>query len=130
MVSMDVEAIAVIKKNRQKNNNTKGCVKAMEKLPQHILFVLFYRKTDCIFKGTDRGTDRAVFLDKREFTGPIYTQIKEAVDFVLRNIRLGATIDGLVRKEKYELPPEAIREILFLVCIRLSVVEMGLKSNT
>ena len=38
-----------------------------------------------------------------------YTQIEEAVDFVLRNIRLGATIDGLVRKEKYELPPEAIR---------------------
>ena len=98
----------------------------MEKLPQHILFVLFYRKTDCILK----EQIVAVFLDKREFTGPIYTQIKEAVDFVLRNIRLGATIDGLVRKEKYELPPEAIREILFLVCIRLSVVEMGLKSNT
>ena len=86
-----------------------------------------FSKTQCaVFK----GTDRAVFLDKREFTGPIYTQIEEAVDFVLRNIRLGATIDGLVRKEKYELPPEAIREILFLVCMRLSVVEMGLKSNT
>ena len=77
-----------------------------------------------------KGTDRAVFFDTREFTGPIYTQIKEAVYFVLRNIRLGATIDGLVRKEKYELPPEAIREILFLVCMRLSVAEMGLKSNT
>ena len=86
-----------------------------------------FSKTQCaVFK----GIDRAVFLDKREFTGPIYTQIEEAVDFVLRNIRLGATIDGLVRKEKYELPPEAIREILFLVCMRLSVVEMGLKSNT
>ena len=86
-----------------------------------------FAKTQCaVFK----GTDRAVFLDKREFTGPIYTQIEEAVDFVLRNIRLGATIDGLVRKEKYELPPEAIREILFLVCMRLSVAEMGLKSNT
>ena len=34
------------------------------------------------------------------------------MDFVLRNIRLGATIDGLVRKEKYELPPEAIREMI------------------
>ncbi len=66
-------------------------------------------KTLCaVFK----GTDRAVFLDKREFTGPIYVQIEEAVDFVLRNIRLGATIDGLVRKEKYELPPEAIREMI------------------
>ena len=76
------------------------------------------------------GTDRSLFLFNFYFTGPIYTQIKEAVDFVLRNIRLGATIDGLVRKEKYELPPEAIREILFLVCIRLSVVEMVLKSNS
>ena len=46
-----------------------------------------FSKTQCaVFK----GTDRAVFLDKREFTGPIYTQIEEAVDFVLRNIRLGA----------------------------------------
>ena len=68
-----------------------------------------FAKTQCaVFK----GTDRAMFLDKREFTGPIYTQIEEAVDFVLRNIRLGATIDGLVRKEKYELPPEAIREMI------------------
>lgn len=37
---------------------------------------------------------------------------KIAVDFVLRNIRLGATIDGLVRRERYELPPEAIREMI------------------
>ena len=68
-----------------------------------------FSKTQCaVFK----GTDRAVFLDKREFTGPIYAQIESAVDFVLRNIRLGARIDGLVRKEKYELPPEAIREMI------------------
>ena len=68
-----------------------------------------FSKTQCaVFK----GNDRVVFLDKREFTGPVYTQIEEAVDFVLRNIRLGATIDGLVRKEKYELPPEAIREMI------------------
>ena len=68
-----------------------------------------FSKTQCaVFK----GTDRAVFLDKREFAGPVYSQIENAVDFVLRNIRLGATIDGLVRKEKYELPPEAIREMI------------------
>ena len=68
-----------------------------------------FSKTKCaVFK----GTDRTVFLDKREFSGPIYTQIEEAVSFVLRNIRLGATIDGLVRREQYELPPEAIREMI------------------
>ena len=68
-----------------------------------------FSKTQCaVFK----GTDRTVFLDKREFTGAIYEQIEEAVDFVLRNIRLGAAIDGLIRKEKYELPTEAIREMI------------------
>lgn len=68
-----------------------------------------FSKTQCaVFK----GTDRTVFLDKREYSGPIYEQIVEATDFVLRNIRLGSTIDGLVRKESYELPLEAIREMI------------------
>ena len=68
-----------------------------------------FSKTQCaVFK----GTNRTVFLDKREFTGPIYKQIENAVEFVLRNIRLGATIDGLVRRESYELPVEAIREMI------------------
>mgnify|MGYP002624680134 CR=1 FL=1 len=68
-----------------------------------------YSKTQCaVFK----GTDRSVFLDKREYTGPIYTQIEDAVDFVLRNIRLGVKIEGLIRKESYELPIDAIREMI------------------
>ena len=37
-------------------------------------------------------------------------RFEEAVNFVLRNIRLGATIDGLVRKEKYELPEPKFQE--------------------
>lgn len=68
-----------------------------------------FSKTQCaVFKGTTRD----VFLDKREYTGPIYNQIEEAIHFVLRNIRLGATIEGLVRKEEYELPVNAIREMI------------------
>ena len=68
-----------------------------------------FSKTQCaLFKGTERD----VFLDKRTFTGPIYEQIEDALTFVLRNIRLGARIDGLVRKEAYELPVGAIREMI------------------
>ncbi|MCR5783580.1 MAG: putative DNA binding domain-containing protein [Clostridia bacterium] len=68
-----------------------------------------FSKTQCaVFK----GTDRAVFLDKREYTGPVYEQIDEALNFVLRNIRLGAKIEGLLRRESYELPVEAIREMI------------------
>ncbi len=68
-----------------------------------------FSKTQCaVFK----GNERTVFLDKREFTGPVYEQIEAATTFVLRNIRLGAKIEGLVRKESYELPIEAIREMI------------------
>ena len=68
-----------------------------------------FAKTQCaVFK----GTDRRVFLDKREYDGPLYSQIDEAVNFVLRNIRLGAKIEGLLRREEYELPVDAIREMI------------------
>lgn len=49
---------------------------------------------------------------QREYTGPLYKQIEEAEAFVLRNIRLGVKLDGLIRKESYELPIEAIREVI------------------
>lgn len=59
-----------------------------------------------------KGTERVVFVDKREFDGPLYEQIEEAYAFVLKHINLGAKIDGLVRTDAYELPPEAIREAI------------------
>ncbi|MFP3153291.1 putative DNA binding domain-containing protein [Lachnospiraceae bacterium ZAX-1] len=59
-----------------------------------------------------KGTTRSVFIDKREFGGTLYEQIEEAYNFVLKHINLGATIEGLFRKEKYELPPDSIRELI------------------
>lgn len=100
-------------------------------------FVLFtnntfrFAKIQCaLFK----GEDRAVFIDRREFTGPIYDQIEEAYQFVLKHINLGATIDGIVRKDKYELPPESIREaIINSVCHRCyldhSCVQIAIYDN-
>lgn len=57
-----------------------------------------------------KGTERVVFIDKRDFEGPLYEQIEEAYEFVLKHINLGAEISGLVRTDAYELPTEAIRE--------------------
>ena len=59
-----------------------------------------------------KGTERVVFLDKRDFDGPLYEQIEEAYSFVLKHINLGAEINGLVRTDEYELPPEAVREAI------------------
>lgn len=59
-----------------------------------------------------KGTSRAVFLDRKEYGGPLYAQIDEAYQFVLRNIRLGAEIAGLYRRDIYELPIDSIREMI------------------
>lgn len=46
------------------------------------------------------------------FAGPLYEQIEKAYAFVLRNIRRAARIEGLIRRESHELPPNAIREMI------------------
>ncbi len=81
-----------------------------------------------------KGKDRSVFIDRREFAGSIYNQIEEAYQFVLKHINLGAKIDGIVRKDKYELPPESIREaIINSVCHRCymdhSCVQIAIYDN-
>ncbi|MCB6437577.1 hypothetical protein LI213_16890, partial [Erysipelatoclostridium ramosum] len=64
-----------------------------------------FAKIQCaLFKGCDRDE----FLDKKEYSGPLYEQIEEAYRFVLRHINRSAEINGLVRKEKYELPVGAV----------------------
>ena len=62
--------------------------------------------------GIFKGTTRAVFIDKKEYSGPIYEQIDEAYQFVLRNIRMGAEFGDLLRKDVYELPIDSIREVI------------------
>lgn len=75
-----------------------------------------FAKIQCaLFKGTDRD----IFIDKREYDGPLYEQIESAYQFVLRHINLGAEIEGIVRKDSYELPIGAIREMIVnAVCHR------------
>lgn len=62
----------------------------------------------CSFK----GTDTTEVIDMKEYSGPIYEQIDFAYKFVLRNIRLNASFESLERKETYEIPVYAIRELI------------------
>lgn len=57
-----------------------------------------------------KGKTRDIFIDRKEFDGPIYKQVDDAYNFVLRHIDMGAQIDGEYRKDMYELPISAIRE--------------------
>lgn len=75
-----------------------------------------FSKIQCaLFKGTDRD----ISIDKKEYSGALYEQIEGAYQFVLRHINLSAEIEGIVRKDAYELPIGAIREMIVnAVCHR------------
>lgn len=62
--------------------------------------------------GCFKGTTRDNFIDRKEFDGPIYRQIEDAYNFLLRHLNMGTTIQGLYRKDEYELPVNTIRELL------------------
>lgn len=66
---------------------------------------------------------RDVFIDKKEYNGPIYKQIEEAYQFVLKHINLGAEIEGLLRKDVYELPIKAIREMIANAVVHRSYLD-------
>ena len=72
-----------------------------------------------------KGTTKAVFVDRREYTGPLWEQIDEAFQFVLRNIHLGATIVGIYRQDIYEIPPDAIRELIINAMVHRSYLDHG-----
>ena len=62
--------------------------------------------------GVFKGDSKAVFVDRREFTGPIYGQIEEAHKYLLSKINMGCVFEGIQRRDLYELPPDALRELV------------------
>ena len=70
---------------------------------------LHFAKVQC---ARFKGLTRSVFLDRKEFDGPIYQQIEDAFEFIYRHTNVGAQIKGLYRKDVYDYPPEAVRELL------------------
>ena len=75
--------------------------------------------------GVFKGTTKEVFVDRREYGGPLWEQIEEAYRFVLRNIHLGATFEGIYRQDVYEIPPDAIRELIINAMVHRSYLDHG-----
>ena len=64
-----------------------------------------------------------MFVDKREYGGPLWKQVDDAFQFVLRNIHLGAKLEGIYRKDIYELPPDSIRELIINAVMNCSYLQ-------
>lgn len=59
-----------------------------------------------------QGTDKAVFRDRREFSGSILKQMDEVYQFISLNNKTKATFSGLNRMDTRDYPEEALREAL------------------
>lgn len=75
--------------------------------------------------GVFKGTTKEIFVDRREYTGPIWEQIDQAYQFVLRNIHMGAIFEGIYRQDVYEIPPDAIRELVINAAVHRSYLDHG-----
>lgn len=59
-----------------------------------------------------KGTTEVHFIDMEAIQGNIIDQVRQAMAFVKRNIRMGAEIRDLQREELWEYPLEALREAI------------------
>lgn len=82
----------------------------------------FHVVTQC---GVFKGDTKEIFVDRREYTGPIWEQIEQAYQFVLRNIHMGAIFEGIYRQDVYEIPPDAIRELIINAAVHRSYLDHG-----
>jgi len=68
-----------------------------------------YAKIECArFKGTTPGD----FIDQKTFDNPLSLQPDQAYQFVLRHISQGSEYEGVYRKDRWEYPVIALREVI------------------
>ncbi|UBM62787.1 putative DNA binding domain-containing protein [Candidatus Sulfidibacterium hydrothermale] len=68
-----------------------------------------YAKIECArFKGTTPGN----FIDQKTIDTPLSLQAEEAYKFILRHISQGSTYEGVYRKDRWEYPVVALREVI------------------
>lgn len=75
--------------------------------------------------GVFKGTNRAHFVDRRQFEGSIQEQMEAAYQYVLEKINMGMTIKGMYRQDVYELPTDSIRELIANAVAHRSYLEPG-----
>lgn len=59
-----------------------------------------------------KGIDMEEFIDQKEFSGPLYRQVEEAMKFAHVYIAKSGKVVGLRRIDRYEVPLDVIREAL------------------
>lgn len=72
-----------------------------------------------------KGKTMDIFLDKKEYDGDVFSQLKNAENFLLNHINIRSEITGLQRKDIAEIPQEAIREALVNAFVHRDYSNLG-----
>ena len=81
-----------------------------------------YAKIEC---ARFKGKTTEVFLDQATFDNDIIGAIENAMEFIKRNIKLGATIGDIYRENRWEYPLLGIREILINAVVHRDYAVQG-----
>ena len=85
----------------------------------------FNAKLMCAVFATD---STATILDQKDFNGDLFTLIKEAELYILKNIHIGMEIEGLYRRDIPEINQEALREAIINAFIHRDYHELDFVS--
>lgn len=70
-----------------------------------------------------KGDTQAVFRDRREFTGSVPELIDAGLDYILAKINMGCYFKGAYRHDRFELPPDEMRELVINAFAHRSYLE-------
>jgi ATP-dependent DNA helicase RecG len=113
--------------NEEKLKNLKLVQEEQSTLyPTHGLMILLGKLPHVTAKcARFKGTDMSVFLDRKEYSGDLFTQLEQIEGFVKNHISLRGEIKGLQRTDTYELPEAALREALINAVIHRDYTNEG-----
>jgi len=72
-----------------------------------------------------KGVTMDLFIDKKEYTSDIFTNLENIQNFILNHINLRGEIKGLYRTDTYEIPIVALREAIINALIHRDYTNSG-----
>ena len=110
-----IEKLGLSKNNKLKNS----AILLFGKEPK-----VFFRN-NIVKCGRFRGDEKEEFIDLRDFEGNLFDNLESSINFLKEHLRISAKIEGILRKEKWEIPLEAFREALINAMIHRDYTNSG-----